>query len=449
MDKQLTANRQAVALSPDGTRIVYAANAQLYLRSMSDFEATAIPGTASGDKSGLFARRPVAGFWAESALKRIAISGGAATTICQVGPAPFGISWNSSGILFSLAGTAIMRVSPDGGKPELLVDLNNTKDLAARSATAARRRYAALHARRANRCGHRSMERSAGHRAVAADGRAQATAGGWIGCAVRVDRPYRVCIGGNAIRGAVRPLQARCHGRSGVRCGGGTARTRIGWHVVRVLPVRLLVYVPGPVGSQQQDLVLFDRKGGVEALNLPHARYDFPRVSPDGKRIVFETTDAEEAVVSVYDLSRASSVRRLTFGGNNRFPIWSADGSRVTFQSDRDGDPAIFWQPADGGTAERLTMPEPGRSHTPESWSPDGQGTAVQRDEELRLIALDLLAQGSESQAVWRCERFGDSDRRNVLARRPLGSRTRSDNSGWAKVKCTCSHFHQPARNIR
>ena len=134
-----------------------------------------------------------------------------------------------------------------------------------------------------------------------------------------------------------------------------------------------LVYVPGPVSSGQQDLVLFDRKGGVEALNLPDGRYDFPRVSPDGKRIVFETTDGKEAVVSIYELSRASSVRRLTFGGNNRFPIWSADGGRVTFQSDREGDPAVFWQRADGGTADRLTTPEPGMSHTPESWSPDGE----------------------------------------------------------------------------
>ena len=133
-----------------------------------------------------------------------------------------------------------------------------------------------------------------------------------------------------------------------------------------------LVDVPGPVSSGQQDLVLFDRKGFLEALNLPHGRYHFPRVSPDGKRIVFETTDGKEAVVSIYELSRASSVQRLTFGGNNRFPIWSADGSRVTFQSDRDGDPAVFWQRADGGTADRLTTPEPGMSHTPESWSPDG-----------------------------------------------------------------------------
>ena len=66
-------------------------------------------------------------------------------------------------------------------------------------------------------------------------------------------------------------------------------------------------------------------------------------------------------------------VRRLTFGGNNRFPIWSGDGLRVAFQSDREGDSAVWWQPADGGKAERLTTPDRGTSHVPESWSPDGE----------------------------------------------------------------------------
>ena len=74
----------------------------------------------------------------------------------------------------------------------------------------------------------------------------------------------------------------------------------------------------------------------------------------------------------MYDLSGTNSLKRLTFGGNNRLPIWSADGKRVAFQSDRDGDRAIFWQAADGGTAERLTRPEPGTAHVPESWSPRG-----------------------------------------------------------------------------
>ena len=57
------------------------------------------------------------------------------------------------------------------------------------------------------------------------------------------------------------------------------------------------------------------------------------------------------------------------YGGNNRFPIWISN-NRVAFQSDREGDLAIFWQSAVGGAAERLTTPEPGTSHVPESWSP-------------------------------------------------------------------------------
>ena len=66
-------------------------------------------------------------------------------------------------------------------------------------------------------------------------------------------------------------------------------------------------------------------------------------------------------------------MRQLTVGGRNRYPIWSGDGARVAFQSDREGDVSIFWQRADGtGPAERLTTAEPGTFHVPESWSPKG-----------------------------------------------------------------------------
>jgi Tol biopolymer transport system component len=75
-------------------------------------------------------------------------------------------------------------------------------------------------------------------------------------------------------------------------------------------------------------------------------------------------------------LSGASAPRRLTLpgAGANRDPIWSSDNAKVAFQSDREGDLGIWWQRADGnGTAERLTKPDKGISHIPDSWSPDGQ----------------------------------------------------------------------------
>jgi serine/threonine-protein kinase len=134
--------------------------------------------------------------------------------------------------------------------------------------------------------------------------------------------------------------------------------------------------MPGPPGavSFQFDLAFTDRKGTVEPLKLPDGPYEYPRVSPDGKRITFGTDNGQEAVVWVYDLTGQSAVQRLTIEGNNRFPVWSADGQRIAFQSDRDGDTAIFWQRADRAEgAERLTKPEPGTTHIPDAWSPDGK----------------------------------------------------------------------------
>jgi Tol biopolymer transport system component len=118
-----------------------------------------------------------------------------------------------------------------------------------------------------------------------------------------------------------------------------------------------------------RDIVLADRKGNIEPLKLASGPYDTPRVSPDGTQIAFSTDDGKEQAIWIYDVASAAAPRRLTFSGNNRFPLWSSDGRRVAFQSDRERDLAIFWQLADGTTpAERLTTPEKGGSHTPESW---------------------------------------------------------------------------------
>jgi Tol biopolymer transport system component len=67
-------------------------------------------------------------------------------------------------------------------------------------------------------------------------------------------------------------------------------------------------------------------------------------------------------------------MRKLTFEGLNRFPVWSPDGQRIGFQSDRQKDLGIFERRADGtGEVVRLTTPKAGERHVPESWSPDGK----------------------------------------------------------------------------
>src|SRR5206468_4735545 len=128
--QQLALPRQAIAISPDGSRIVYAAEDKLFVRAMSELEPRVIPGADrawhpvfSPDGQSLL-------FWADSVLKRVAVGGGTAVTICQADTAPFGIAWSNDGILFAQPGAGIMRVPPNGGKAEVLVAMNSSEGIA-------------------------------------------------------------------------------------------------------------------------------------------------------------------------------------------------------------------------------------------------------------------------------------------------------------------------------
>jgi dipeptidyl aminopeptidase/acylaminoacyl peptidase len=101
--------------------------------------------------------------------------------------------------------------------------------------------------------------------------------------------------------------------------------------------------------------------------------------------------DGRDANIWIYDLTGGHSPRQLTMGGKNRFPVWTPDGTRIAFQSDREGDAAIFWQRADGnGPAERLTRPEKGQDIA-EAWSPDGDTLLFSTSVNPREFALRQL----------------------------------------------------------
>jgi Tol biopolymer transport system component len=59
--------------------------------------------------------------------------------------------------------------------------------------------------------------------------------------------------------------------------------------------------------------------------------------------------------VWTYDFVRAT-LSRLTSDGTS--PLWTPDGQRLIFASNRAGYPQLFWRPADGtGSDERLLDP--------------------------------------------------------------------------------------------
>jgi Tol biopolymer transport system component len=106
-------------------------------------------------------------------------------------------------------------------------------------------------------------------------------------------------------------------------------------------------------------------------LAAPVHAYVFPRLSPDGRRVAVSIQE-QEMQIWLYDLSR-ETLTRFTFEGNtNLNPVWTPDGKRVAFTSNKEGPLNPFWQLADGGGGlERLTTSE--YVQVPMSWSPDGQ----------------------------------------------------------------------------
>ena len=149
-----------------------------------------------------------------------------------------------------------------------------------------------------------------------------------------------------------------------------------------------LVFVPGGMQEAARTLVWVDRQGAAEPLAAPKRNYLRGSISPDGQRVAVDIQGAN-VDVWVYDIPR-STLTRLTFEGSNARPIWTPDGKRVTFDSDRAGPLNLFWKSVDGnGPAERLTTSE--HRQFARSWSPDGQVLAIQQNHPTNEFDLWLL----------------------------------------------------------
>jgi serine/threonine-protein kinase len=368
--------QHVLSISPGGTDIVYVANGTLFLRPLSALGATQIQGVELGRGAASPVFSPDGRyilFWApDGSIKRIAMVGGAPITVCPAG-AIYGMSWSVDGIVFGQS-TGIMRVAPDRGTPELIV--KTTGDEIVHGPQLLPGGEAVLFTLSAGVAADRwdrgtivvqSLRDGVRKRLIegGSDGRYLPTGhlvyalGGTV-YGVRFDA-RRLEIKGNPVP-VLEGVQRGFAGASGAA-------------QFSVAENGSLAYIPGPsdASTSQFDIAFTDRKGVIEPLRLPPRPYAFPRLSPSGTHVAFQTDDEKGATVWVHDLRSKSAQRQLTFSGANRYPVWSPDSQRIAFQSDREGDGAIWTQRADGtGAAERLTKPEQGAAHIPDSWSPDG-----------------------------------------------------------------------------
>ena len=132
--------RHVLAILPDGSKLAYVANHQLYLRALDQIEAQPVRGTNEDPMEPVFSpdsqwlayfvpagevnSGSPGGAWV---LKKISVAGGAPVTLCQLPVAPFGASWSNGTIAFAI-NTGAQAIPHSGGSLRTLVNADPKKE---------------------------------------------------------------------------------------------------------------------------------------------------------------------------------------------------------------------------------------------------------------------------------------------------------------------------------
>ncbi|MBI4264860.1 MAG: serine/threonine-protein kinase [Acidobacteria bacterium] len=389
----VSANGRSVAVTPDGTRVVYTSGSQLFVRALDELEPVALSGVAAPVHPFVSPDGAWVGFFDNLALHKVAITGGPPIMLCrQDGPAARGATWGPDGtIVFAnnQAATGLQRVSADGGEITVLTRPNRERGEADHVWPESLPGGEAILFTIESASGGPDafeiavLDLRTGTQRVVVQGGSHAR---------YVSSGHLVYLAGGSLRAVPFDLQ----------------RLEVVGTPVPVLPqVRVpavaaadldvatdgtLVYVAG--GTERpalSTLVWVDRQGRETAIPVPPGDYQSLELSPDGRRVVLGGGAQRSGDISIWDLDR-DLLTRLTFDPALDWrPMWMADGRRIAFASNRAGALNIFVQPADGtGSAERLT--EAPHDQLPTSATRDGTRLIMYENRDsldLSVLALD------------------------------------------------------------
>ena len=372
--------RHLVALSSDGTRLAYRAGLQTYVRDMDRAEAVPVQGLQGfqvGVEPFFSPDGQSLGFHANGQLRRVEIGTGTSITLAS-SAAPTGASWEADGtILFSPQRVAgIWRVSADGGRPELLIEVADGEQVQGPSMLPGDEwvlftlRPVGVENWEAAQIVVQSIE--TGQREVLFEG----------GRDVRyVSTGHLVYAQDYALFAVPFDTATLSVGASPVLLVEGVLSNILGGAVhFSVADDGTLAYISrGPVDDERH-LAWVDRDGREEPLTVAGA-FETLDLSPDGSRAAFGTTGLGGANADVWisQLGRGDLTRLTTDPAVDESPLWSRDGRRVAFTTDRNGRPEVMWKAADGtGTAESIVVfDESANRVVPSDWSPDGTTLVV------------------------------------------------------------------------
>ena len=144
-----------------------------------------------------------------------------------------------------------------------------------------------------------------------------------------------------------------------------------------------------------------------------------PASSPDGTRIVYESSRTGNIEIWVLDLVTGEELQLTNHSGADARPDWSPDGEQVVFRSTRDGASRLWIVEAQGGAPERLS---PHRipvarmrtaaveANAAPRWSPDGS-------------RIGYIAPTADGFALWLVSLDGRAE--------PIASTVGAINFGW------------------
>jgi eukaryotic-like serine/threonine-protein kinase len=359
----------SVAISPDGTRVVYVAirngTRQLVVRDLEQFESRALRGTEGAYGPFFSPDGTSVGFFSQNALKKVSLLGGDPVTVAEARQARSGTWLPDGSIVFgNFEGSVLSQLPAAGGasrtiattyyafqslaslpvSAHVLVDLRSgaNPDLNTIEAVT-------------TADGTRKVLVRGGTHPAYADGRLLFMRGGAM-FAVPFDVD-RLEVTGSPVA-VVEGIRTEMEGAGQVHVSGdGT-----------------LVYVEG-TPAWQGTPVLVNRDGKAQPLGAPKQVYGTFALAPDGRRIAFEVAGTT-VDIWVYEIGRGTFTR-LTQSGRNGAPIWSPDGRQVAYNSAlQDGQIAVMAMPVDGSGNEKQLWSGTLRC-VPYSWSPDGKTLAV------------------------------------------------------------------------
>jgi len=377
-----------IAISQDGNRVAFAAQDQLWVRRLGDADPVAIEESSTAAVNPFFSPN---GEWVGyfyNGLVKVPSAGGTPIVMTTTTARPAGAVWGTDGTIVFATTEGLHRVGENGGEPQLIArpSLDKGERLYAWPQFLPGERSVLFTVLPQNRS---DLPQIALLDLQTLESRVLVTGGVGARYAPTGHLVYAAGETLNAVRFDVDTLETRGDVVALANTAIATTEDN-GAADFAVSDTGTLVFLrPNPQAPEERrTLAWLDRQGEEEALAIEAGTYQYPRVSPDGTRVALDMERAGNRDIWILDLRRSDLTRLTTGPTEDIMPLWSGDGARVFFGSDRTGNFDVYSQAADGSSEARVEAAV-GGFQTPQSRTPDGTRVIVY--ENFRdLSVLDL-----------------------------------------------------------